>query len=57
MGIIKNRRIKHARKRAKLDARRREVLYWKSKGLGNAAIAAKLDIPESNVRNILKKEK
>ena len=57
MGIIKNRRIKHARKKAKLEARAREVRYWKSKNLGYAAIAARMNIPESTVRNILKKEK
>lgn len=57
MGIMKNRRIRHARKRARLEAQAREVRYWKSKNLGNAAIAARMHIPESTVRNILKKEK
>lgn len=57
MGIIKNRRIKRARKKAKLEARAREVRYWRSKNLGYAAIAARMNIPESTVRNILKKEK
>ena len=56
MGIIKNRRIKRLRKQARLQAREREVRYWKSKNLGNAAIAARMNIPESTVRNILKKE-
>lgn len=57
MGIIKQRRIKHARKKAILETRAHEVRYWRSKNLGYAAIAARMNIPESTVRNILKKEK
>jgi hypothetical protein len=34
MGIIKNRRIKHARKKAILETRAHEVRYWRSKNLG-----------------------
>jgi len=57
MGIIKNRRIKRLRKEAQHQARAREVRYWASKNLGYAAIAARMHLPESTVRNILEKEK
>jgi len=52
MGFIKNRKIKHARKKAMYEARKREVRYWKMKGLSRAAIAARIDVPESSILKI-----
>lgn len=55
MGIITKRRIKHARKKAAQEAQRRGVLNLKAWGYSIMEIAAKLEIPESTVRHIIKK--
>jgi len=55
MGIIKQRRIKHARKKAAQAARRREVRNLMAWGYSRQEVAEKLGIPESTVRHIIKK--
>ena len=55
MGIIKQRRIKKARKEAKIAARNREVRIRRDQGYTLKEIAEELNLKESTVRNIIKK--
>lgn len=55
MGIIKDRRIKKARKEAAIAARNREVRIRRDQGYTLKEIAEELNLKESTVRNIIKK--
>lgn len=56
MGIIKQRRIKHARKKAGLAARNREVRIRRDQEYSIKEIAEQMNLKESTVRNIAKKQ-
>lgn len=56
MGIIKQRRIKHARKKAALAARNREVRILRDQGYSIREIAEQMNLKESTIRNIAKKQ-
>ena len=55
MGIIKQRRIKKARKEAKIAARNREVRIRRDQGYTLKEISELMGLKESRVRNIIKK--
>ncbi len=56
MGIIKQRRIKHARKKAALAARNREVRILRDQGYSIREIAEQMNLKESTIRTIAKKQ-
>ena len=56
MGIIKQRRIKKARKEAKIAARNREVRVYRQNGYTFKEISELMGLKESTVRNIAKKQ-
>lgn len=56
MEIIKQRRIKHARKKAAIAARNREVRIRRDQGYSIKEIAEQMDVKESTIRNIAKKQ-